>query len=105
MAASLHSVKACFVVFTSHLAQHVYHFFFTAELEHFLRFTTGSSSPSPAGFSAGFITVRFDSSSTAVMASTCQLVLTLPTGFSTKEEFEQCLKVVISSGRKSFTMV
>ena len=44
---------------------------FPLDLEHLLRYITGSSSPPPAGFSVGRISIRFDSSSTAIMASTC----------------------------------
>ena len=73
-------------------------------LRRFLRFVTGSESPPPAGYTAGFISVQFMDTD-AVIGATCQLKLTLPTHFSSYGEFCSCLTAVLPDGKKSFTMV
>jgi len=60
------------------------------------------------GFSVGRISIRFDSSSMAIMAATRLLVMTLPTVFTTMEQFVLAIQAVISPRshmRRSFTMV
>lgn len=74
------------------------------DLQSLLRYMTGSDSPPPSGFSAGYIAVQFLDTD-GVISATCQMKLTLPTRLDNIEEFSACMHAVLPQGRRSFTMV
>ncbi len=60
------------------------------DLQRLLQYVTGSDSPPPAGFAAGYITVQLLDTD-AVSDATCLLKLTLPSRFEKYEDFCQCM--------------